>query len=288
MADTTGQESIRGIDIQKAAVGFAETSYIAKQFVRNATTSAREIRWYMKTPGTLDTTATTGMTASRIGGMSQLALPEVIEPSWTRMTSHIWKAFVESPWLAWEDIRDCDLDVLSSSIRDLTLAVTAQVDKRIYGDLSGSMRLSASMLGTSWGDDTDGNPVGDILSGSLQIRGYSYPVDNLVLLMNPQEYKDLLNWVINTKGSYIPQYASNKVETGVLSTFMGYRIAVSENFTKGHVVMVNPSMTAVWKSFAPITTGTMDSVGLGTKIRVWEEGESLVEYPFSGFVIKKA
>lgn len=132
----------------------------------------------------------------------------------------------------------------------------------------------------------DASPSGDILSGSLAIRNLAYPIDNLVLLMNPSEYKFLLDWIITTKGSYIPSYASQKVETGVLTTFMGYRVAVSENFTKGHVVMVNPSMTAVWKSFAPITAQSKDEVGIGTKIRVWEEGEVLNEYPSSGYVIK--
>src|SRR3990167_9797961 len=120
MADTSGMAEIRGIDIDKLAKGFADEEFIFKQFLTVTTTSAREIRWYQKTAGTLDSTDTTGITASQIANVSHGALPVVIEQSWKRNTSRVQKYFVESPWISFEDIRDSDPDVLATNVRDLT------------------------------------------------------------------------------------------------------------------------------------------------------------------------
>ena len=49
MADTSGEQDIRGINIDKLAKGFADEENILKKYVVNSTTDAREIRWYQKT-----------------------------------------------------------------------------------------------------------------------------------------------------------------------------------------------------------------------------------------------
>src|SRR3990167_9009910 len=113
MATTSGQANIRGIDIDKLAKGFADEEMILKRFVTNTTTSAREIRWYQRTAGVLDSTDTTGITASQIANVAYGARPVVVEQSWTRNTSYIRKYFVESPMLTEEDIRDSDIDILA-------------------------------------------------------------------------------------------------------------------------------------------------------------------------------
>ena len=40
-----------------------------------------------------------------------------------------------------------------------------------------------------------------------------------------------------------------------------------------------PQRAATWKTFTPITSRTVEEVGIGTKIRVWEEGECLLTDP---------
>ena len=62
----SGEADIRGINIQKLAVGFADEDNIFKKFVINSKTDAREIRWYQKETGFLTSTTTTGMTKDLI------------------------------------------------------------------------------------------------------------------------------------------------------------------------------------------------------------------------------
>ena len=285
MADTVGQSELRGIDIDKLAKGFADEEFIFKNYLNATPTSAREIRWYRKTAGTLDSTDTTGITASQLEGVGQLALPDVIEQSATRQTSYVKKFFVESPWLAWEDIRDCDLDMLAINVRDLTRGIANRVDKRIYNTLSGGLALSGSSMGTGWDDTTNGNPILDLLSGAMAIRSQSYDVSNLVVLMSPTAYKWLVNYVITVKGSSIPAFASSTAQSGVLTSVIGQRIVVSNNATDNWVVQIVPNRIATWKTFQPITAITKDEPGIGVKIRVWEEGEILLTDPNAGFVI---
>ena len=281
----TAEVLIRGIDIDKLAKGFAEEDIIFKNFLTVTPTSAREIRWYQKTAGLLDSVKTTGITGSSLTGMSQLALPTVVEANWTRQTSYVRKFFVESPWISYEDLNDSDPDVLATNIRDLTRAVNNQVDQRIYSVLSGSLLLSGAGMGT-WTSGSVGNPILDLLSGSANIRGKSYNIDNIIVLVHPTDYKNLLNWVITLKGSSIPGFSSDKAQSGVLMSLVGNKIVVSNNCTLGMAVMLVPQQVATWKTFMPTTAQQKEEVGIGIKIRVWEEGEILLTDPNAGFVIK--
>jgi hypothetical protein len=285
MADTSGQAEIRGLNIDKLAKGFADEEFIFKRFLTITPTSSREIRWYMKTSGVLDSTDTSGITASQIKNTAHLAMPVVVEQSWTRMTSYVRKYFVESPWMSFEDIKDSDPDILATNVRDLTRAVANQVDQRIYETLSGSLALSGTSLGTGWDDGTNGNPILDLLSGSEQIRGQNYDISNLVVLMHPTDYKKILNWIITEKGSSIPAFSSEKVRDGVLMQVVGQRIVVSNNCTNGFPVQIVPRRVATWKTFTPITARAKEEVGIGLKIRVWEEGEILLTDNNAGHVV---
>lgn len=286
MADTSGQTTIRGIDIQKLATGFADESFIFKNFLQQANTSAREIRWYSKTEGTITGTTTTGITAGGIANISHLALPVVAEQSWTRRTSYVRKYFVESPWISDEDIKDNDPDILATNVRDLVRAVENQIDQRIYSVLSGSLVLSGAATAGGWDDTTNGNPILDLLSGSALIRGAGYDISNLALLIHPSDYKNLLNYIISVKGSSIPAFSSSKVENGVLMNIVGNKVVVSNNCTAGIGVQIIPNEVATWKTFTPITTAIKRDEGIGQKIRIYEEGEILLTNPKAGFVIK--
>lgn len=283
MADKSGMAEIRGIDIDKLAKGFADEEFIFKQFLTVTDTSAREIRWYQKTSGVLDSTDTTALTASRIVGVGELALPEVVEQSWTRQTSYVKKYFVESPWLSNEDIKDSDVDILATNVRDLTRAVAFQVDKRIFNILTESLSPStistSAAVGTGWDDTTNGNPILDLLSGSAAIRAQGYDISNLVCIINPIEYKNLMNFLISVKGSSIPSFSSGKAESGVLTTLLGIRIVVSNNATTDNALLFVPQRAATWKTFTAITAQKKEEVGIGVKIRVWEEGEAILTDP---------
>lgn len=296
MADTSAQADIRGIDIDKLAKGFADEDNVFKKFVNNSTTSAREIRWYQKTSGFLDSTDTSGITATHISNTSAKSRPVVVEQSWTRQTSYVKKYFVESPVLSDEDIKDSDVDILATNVRDLTRAVARKVDLRIFSVITEADAATPTIpnptnvnttaaTADGWNDAVTGDPITDILVGKRKIRAQGYNPEGSVLAMNSIEHQFLLTYLINTKGSSIPSFAAEKVASGVVMEILGCNVLVSENITTDYVIQWVPSRAATWKSFMPITAVTMKDPGIGTKIRVWEEGECILTDPKAVHVI---
>ena len=292
MADSSGQAEIRGIDIDKLAKGFADEASLLKQFVTKSSTKAREIRWYQKTSGFLDSTDTSQITLSQIANTAERSLPVVVEQSWTRNTSYVKKFFVESPTISDEDIKDSDIDILATNVRDLVRAVANQVDIRIYSVIieaaaatpttpNPTNTLTTAAVADGWDDAVTGNPIKDIMTGNRKIRAQGYDTSSIVLYINPIEHENLLNYLINVKGSSIPQFSSEKVKSGVLMELLGNRVVVSQNATTDYALQFIPQRSATWKSFMPITSVVMSDPGVGKKIRVWEEGECLLTDPKS-------
>ena len=246
-------------------------------------TDAREIRWYQKTAGFLDTTDTSGITISRIDNVAERARPYVVEQSWTRQTSYVRKYFVESPMISAEDIKDTDIDILATNVRDLVRAVMKRVDVRIYNvlteELSPTNIETTAATGTGWDDPTNANPILDIMTGNQKIRSNSYDTSNVVLYINPIEHKNLLNYLINVKGSSIPSFSSEKVRSGVVMEILGNSVVVSENATTDYALQFVSQRACTWKSFMGMSTAIVDEPGIGKKIRVWEEGEALLTDP---------
>ena len=291
MADTSGEADIRGIDIDKLAKGFADEANVMKKFVTNSKTKAREIRWYQKTSGFLDTADTTGITATHIAGVAEGARPYVTEQSWTRQTSYVRKYFVESPVISNEDIKDSDVDVLATNVRDLVRGVARQVDQRIIMILTnaaaatpttpltdtstyGAVQTTASV--DEWDQTATAKPITDIMNGAQLIRAQGYEPNGGMMGMNSIEHKLLLTHLIETKGSSIPDWSSAKMDTGVIMTILGWNVVVSENFTTDWVTQWIPNRSITWKSFMPITAVKIPEPLIGVKIRVAEEGEALL------------
>lgn len=283
MADTSGQADIRGLDIDKLAKGFADENLVLKNFVTTSSTAAREIRWFQKTAGFLDSTDTSGITATQLKGVPAKALPVVVEQSWTRQTSYVKKYFVESPMISEEDIKDCDIDILATNVRDLVLAVQNQVDTRIYNVLTENLSVSTiqtvAAVDDGWDDVATGNPILDLLNAKQKIRAYRYNPEGAVLYINSIEHKNLVNFLISVKGSSIPGYSSEKIKTGVVMEILGLNVVVSENATTDYALVFVPQRAATWKEFMPLTTAIITEPGIGRKIRCWEEGECLLTDP---------
>lgn len=297
MADSSAMADLRGLDVDKLAKGFAEESNVLKNFVNVSKTSAREIRWFQKTAGFLDTADTTAVTGSHIGpGTAFKARPFVTEQTWTRNTSYIKKFFVESPWLSMEDIKDSDIDLLAGNVRDLTRAVARKVDLRIWSVLTEAAAATptipnptnvntAAAVADGWDDAVTGDPITDILVGKQNIRSNGYDPEGCVLYINSIEHRNLLAYLINVKGSSIPAFSSEKIKSGVVMELLGCKVVVSENATTDYALMFVPKTAATWKSFMPITSVTVQDPGIGTKIRVWEEGECILTDPKAVHVI---
>lgn len=298
MADTSGEQDIRGINIDKLAKGFADEDNILKRFVANSKTSAREIRWYQKTSGFIDTPTTTGVTKTWINPVAERSRPMVMEQSWTRQTSYVKKFMVESPTLSMEDIKDSDIDILGTNVRDIVRGVARKVDLRIFTILfnclestptqpltNGAVTVQNTASTDGWDQTATANPILDILNGKQLIRAQGYNPEGSVLGMNSIEHKHLLNYLISVKGSSIPSFSSEKVKSGVVMELLGCNVVVSENFTTDWVYQWVPSRAATWKAFMPITSVVITDPGIGKKIRVWEEGECLLTDPKAVHVI---
>lgn len=286
MAETSAQAEIRGIDIDKLAKGFADESIIMKRFCNVAKTKAREIRWYKKTAGFLDSVDTSGITSSQIANTSFKARPVVVEQSWTRETSYIKKYMVESPLISIEDIKDSDIDVLAGNVRDLVRAVSYQVDIAIYNAITDATGiLTGAATADGWDDAATGDPITDLLTAKQQIRSYGYNPEGATLLINSIEHMNLIKYLINVKGSSIPQFASEKVKSGIVMNLLGLNVVVSEIASTDEATIFVPQRAVTLKQFMPITTAVINEPGIGKKIRIWEECVAYVTDPKSIYVI---
>lgn len=285
MAETSGMAEIRGLDVEKLLKGFSDEEIIFKRFVTVTPTSAREIRWYQKTSGYLDTTDTTGMTTSRMANVPQLAQPESIEQSITRQTDYVKKYMVDSPVISMEDMRDADIDILAMNIRDIVRGISRQVDSRIWEVLTEG-RIAATTTGlitVSGGWATGGataNIIKDALRAKQTIRAQGYDPEGAQWFMNSTDHTNMMNWLINQAGSNIPAYTSAMIrEPGVAMNILGLNVVVSENVTSNYNAVAQTKRAVTWKTFTPITSTTIVDPGIGTKIRCWEEGEAILTDP---------
>lgn len=292
VADGTGgsaQQFIRGIDIDKLAKGFADEENVFKAFVTVSKTKAREMRWYQKTSGFIKPATTVGLTGNLIDNVAEKARPYVAEQTWTRNTSHIRKYMVESPWISIEDIKDNDVTMLATNVRDLTRGVDRRVDFRIY-DIITEGQSPSNILSTNsvdgWDQINTANPILDILNGQQLVRAQGYNSKELILVMNSIEHKFLINWLITVKGSSIPEFSSAQLDKHVVMNILGNRVIVSENAPSDSVAQWIPNRSATWRSFMAMTAVVLDDPGLGKKIRVWEEGDCILTDPKSVHLIK--
>lgn len=284
MADNSGQQDLRGLDIQKLAVAYEEEARIFRNFVRNASTSAREIRWFQKTAGILTATTTSGSSAP-IANVAPGALPNVIEQSWTRNTSYVRKYFAASPIIAIEDIGDNDVDILAGNLRDIVIAIENQIDARIWDVLTESrsvVNINSVTTNAAW-DTASGTGVDiieDLGEAVQKIRENTYEkLTNGVLFVNPKDYKSMVTWLISIKGSSIPGLASSLAGDGVVDQVLGLKVVVSNNVTADYALVADPTKACVYKEYVPVTAETMKHIGIGTEIRVWAEGEAILERP---------
>jgi len=289
MADTQGQQDLRGIDIQEFVTGFADEDIVLKKYCRLSKTANREIRWFVKTAGYVSPATTTGITSNLLANTASGAIMPVAYQSWTRQTSYIRNYKVESELISMEDEKDCDVDVLMVMIRDLLTAVASQVDTRIFNvlteNLSPSNIQTAAATGTGWDDAINGNPILDLLNAKQLIRSYRYNPENAICYINSIEHKNLVNWIISVKGSSIPGLSSEKARSGVVMELAGLNFVVSENATTDYATVFIPKKSVAWKSFMPLTSEVERYAGKGKKIFVWEEGEAILENPKSVVLI---
>ena len=292
VADAVGEQDIRGIDHTKFVTGFADEDSLLKGLVTVKTTKNREIRWFQKTAGFLDTVDTTDNTVSRIFNVPERALPDIVGPTWTKNTSYVKKFMVDSETISEEDLLDNDVNAMATTLRDLIRAVANQVDIRIYSTLieaaaatpttpAPSNTLTTAATGGGWDDTVAGDPIADLLIGNRKIRAQSYDTNKIVLYINPVEHQNLMIHLITVKGSSIPAFSSQAVVKGQVMELLGNRVIVSQNATTNNALQFIEGRSAEWRSFTSLTSHILVFPGIGKKIRVLERGEGLLTNPKS-------
>jgi len=291
MTDVTGQQDIRGINIDTLAKGFADEDLVITPLVTVLSTNARENRWFQKTAGFLTGTTTTGITSSLGYNIAEKTAPSVIEPSYTRNTSYVLKFMFDSPLVSVEDIQDSTPDVLGNIIRDVTRAVGYQKELHIWNVMTESQSPSTinyfattSVGGDQWDAASyAGNPIADINRAIRLIRDYSYNVEgNGFIIMNPQAHEILKTWLIAGKGSSIPNFSSTAVQNGVVMQILGLDVIVSTQATADYALVGIRKKAVTYYEFSPMNAQVIRDgafTGIGVKFRCWTNGVAVLTDP---------
>ena len=191
----------------------------------------------------------------------------------------------DRPGCTGEAKKDSDVDILASNIRDLTLAISNQIDSRIWNVMTESqsvVNINTNATEAAWdaASYTSVNIVEDIMEAKQNIRVNSgFSPEGAVLFLSPKDHRSMINWLIDGKGSSIPSFASARLTDGVVMEILGLRVVVSNNVTADYAAVVIPKLAVTWKTFTGLTSAVISEPGIGKKIRIWEEGEAILERP---------
>ena len=291
MVDTIGQALIRGIDINKTAIVFGEEESILINFVARMPTTAREMRFYQKTAGFLDSIAAAGATEA----LSQIqtthgTIPVKVKQTWLRLSANVKIFKAESEMISIEDLKDNDVDIFNTHLKDIVRGIVNQRDIRIYSVFieaaaatpttpNPTTILTTASTQDGWNDLVTGNPIFDLMQGNQKIRSQGHKTQDIVAYMNPIEHLHLMNYIVSVKGSSIPAMSSELAKSGVLMEVSGNKIVVSENATTDGVLQFIPNSAVVYGEFMAITTAVIDEPLVGKTIRVATEGEAYIQDP---------
>ena len=278
MVETAGQALIRDIDITKGAMAEFEEALIFKSLISSAPTKSREIKYWVKTSGYLTLTA-----PAKLSNIAPGARPFVAETSWTPTTVYSIKYMLDSPMINMEDESDSEVQVFRDNAKDVVEAIANDVDGDIWDVITENQSadlINAVAANAPWAAASGQDPFEDIMQSKMEIRQQTKrSIRNGVLLLNAQGEKDLLVWLVSTKGSSVPNFASEKVGTGTIDNFAGLKVVVSENVTATFAFVGDLKQAAEYRTFKPLQTWIISEEGIGRKIRVSMNGKAILKKP---------
>lgn len=270
MADTAGMQDIRSIQLNSLIKGFADEELTFDKFVSTMGTDAREVRWIQKTAGFLSSTDTTALTASRLTNMAHLALPEVIEPSFTRNTSYVKPFIAESPWVSLRDIKDSMIPIWVTIMRDVTRAVLKDVNDHIYNVLTenqSAVNILSTASTAAWDAASGVKIITDINTGTRKIRTNNYEPTHIFL--SPTDFASMMVELVETRGASIPAFSSAKLENGVITEIFGLKVVVSNSVAADSALICAPQRALTLHTFNDLSTAVKTDEGIANKFRVW-------------------
>ena len=278
MVETSGQALIRGVDISKGVIAEFEEALILKALISSKPTKAREFKFWQKTTGYLTLTA-----PAKISNIAPGARPFVAETSWTPVTKFTIKYMLDSPMINMEDESDAEVAVFRDNAKDVAEAIANDVDGDIWDVISenqSASNINSVTTQAAWDAASGQDPFLDIMASKTVIRQQTKrSIRNGVLLMNAKAEQDLLVWLVSTKGSSVPNFASEKVGTGTIDKFAGLQVIVSENITTDFGMVGDLKQAATYRTFKPMETWIITEHGIGRKIRVSTNGVAVLIKP---------
>ena len=278
MVETAGQALIRDIDITKGAQASFEEALIFKPLISSRPTKAREVKFWVKTSGYLTLTA-----PAKLSNIAPGARPFVAETSWTPTTKYTIKYMLDSPMINMEDESDSEVQVFRDNAKDVVDSIANDVDSDIWDVISENQSatlINSVTTNAAWDAASGQDPFEDIMQAKQEIREQTKrSLKNGVLLVSAKGEKDLLVWLVSTKGSSIPNFSSEKVGSGTLSGIAGLRVIVSENVTADYAMVADLKQAAEYRQFKPLQTWIITEEGIGRKIRVSTNGVCILRKP---------
>ena len=278
MVETAGQALIRGINIEKGAIAEFEEALIFKPLISGKPTKSREIKFFRKTTGYLTLTA-----PAKLSNIAPGARPFVAETSWTPATEFTIKYMFDSPMINMEDESDSEVNVFRDNAKDNSESIANDVDSDIFNVFTENqtvVNINAVAANATWGAASGQDPFEDIMQAKMEIRQQTKrSIRNGVLLLNAQGEKELLVWLVTTKGSSVPNFASEKVGTGSIDNFAGLKVVVSENVVATFAVVGDFKQAAEYRTFKPFQTVIITEPLIGRKIRSSTNGTTILIKP---------
>jgi len=276
-----GVNQIRGIQISKILKGFSDEEFTFLNLVEKSTTQAREIRWYKREAGVLDTTDSAGMTASRVDQGAELTLPEVVEQKVERQNSYIKIWVLESPWISEEDFMDSDVQVIALNQKQLPRAIIKSRNDHIYNVLTENqtpVNILTTASTAAWDAASSVAIVKDLNAGIRKIREQNYEPTHL--LLSPKDFDSMLTHFIDTKGASIPQFSSDKITSGSVMTVLGLQVVVSNSVVADSAPIAAMKQAVTYWEFSPVSVNTIyDQRIAAHKIIVRARGLALLTDP---------
>lgn len=292
MADVAGQQDIRDIFISRLLKGFSDEVLTFKGMVTVTPTSAREIRWQQKTAGFLSGVTTTGMTTNIGANMSALSEPSIVRQSFTKNTSYIREFMHETPLISDQDIKDNMVGLLAVHVRDLVRKIAYDVNAHIFDYLSGGRdgtlgNILSGNATAAWDGAIAPKVTSDIERAKEAVREQNYEPTHIFL--SPHDYASILVEFVETRGSGVPGFSSQKIANGVITEILGLTVVVSNSVTQrtsGNAIVCNPAQAVTYYQFSDLVSRNIEEPLRGIKIRAREEGVATLTDTNASYMIK--
>jgi hypothetical protein len=287
MADSSGMADLRGIDVSRLVKGYAPNVIQLEKYVGAMKTSNTQFTWFSKTSGFIAPATTNGITNNLGTNVAFGAIGPIAESSWTKNTGYVKKYMLETPLISDEDIKSADVAILATNTTDLVDSIAQMKNVRIWDVLSNGRSTSGintNAAAAAWdtGSFTGVTMVEDIMEAKENLRPYGYNADkNGVLLIDSLRYRKLVEWLVETKGANVVNWASTIAQGGKVIEFCGLEVLVDTNVTDNYGLVFIKGLSATWHTFTPITAVVITEPLIGKKVRVMTEGEATLDHPRS-------